>query len=588
MNSNYSYSNLVGKIGWRVFYLLFSIFLVGCGASDSENVKIESSVIAVSDVTVIETNALDKYYVYSGADESGDGLTIDTAWKTISEAMASSTLQAGALVLVYPGTYNEAPSLNVSGDEIVSIQYDVSVSDTNTLTFNNTSVDLSSIDLSNDIDEYYLYVFRSMEGNNGVYKITGVTTASRQVTVEGAPFVDESSSAGNAYDLSASIGQPIVFINASQTPDDQRVIVNASGESDIEGVLYVGVYSDPRTASPIQYTIVDSIEFRSSKYSPGVLIQNSSYNTIRNCKIYNMGTTGRENAPGVQLAGSENQPARYNTIDANTIYNTPSDGVQIGYAGYPQPSNQVYFTHVTDNTIYTSGSKGYAKLDNAVDINSYNVGTVIEGNTFQEFDLESPENGVVNIGSSATYTMVYNNTFKNIGRDNLLTNYLINISGTNSYVYVFNNLLYNESVSDNDIYAIRVAGSDLYHTLIAHNTIYQVDNGLLLEDYGGDVQVYIYNNIVDVSGDHITSWGSTGNFSLANNLYSADPEAYASESGRQTGDPGYSSEATSDFNLTSTSIAVDAGIATSPSITIDFNRNTRSDTVDIGAFEYTE
>jgi hypothetical protein len=586
MKPSSSHFKIARILGGTLVCLAFLLVLFSCGASDSEKVKIESDATANTDVELIETGARDIHYVNGAIATSGDGATLLTAWKTINEAMTSSSLQAGSLVLVYPGVYAEALTLNVSGDEIIPMEYDVALSDGNTLTFNNASVDLSSIDLSNDIDEYYLYVYRSMKSNNGVFKITSVSSGNRQVTVEGTSFIDESSSAGNAYDLSAGIGKPIVFMNASQTPDVHRIIVSASGLSDINAVLYVGHYSDPRTATPVQYTIVDGFELTASSYSPGVRIQNSSYNTVRNCKIYNTGISGLEEAAGVQIGGSESKPARYNTIAGNTIYNTPRDGVQLGTRGFPQTSNQVLFTHIMDNTIHTSGSAAYARLDNGVDINAYNLGSVVESNTFQDFNLYSGEDAVVNIGSAATYTLVYNNTFKNIGAVSVQqTNYLIGINGSNNYINVFNNLLYNESVKDNDIYAFRVDGSDLYHTLIAHNTIFQVDNGLLLEDYSGNVQVYLYNNIIDVSGDHITNWGTAGNFNLQSNLYSADPGTYASESGRLTGDPGFSSEATSDFNLTAASIAVDKAVATSPSITIDFNKNARSGVADIGAFE---
>jgi hypothetical protein len=127
---------------------------------------------------------------------------------------------------------------------------------------------------------------------------------------------------------------------------------------------------------------------------------------------------------------------------------------------------------------------------------------------------------------------------------------------------------------------------------MVHNTEFNLDNGLMLENYGDIMEFGIFNNLFQVNDDYIASQGNPGTFNLSNNLYFSDPVPnygmpYFNESGRQIGDVDFVNAPGGDFRLLiSSDKAICSGILLSPALLVDIHGVERVSALpDVGACE---
>jgi len=519
------------------------------------------------------------WYVSPGGNDAGDGSAAQP-WRTIAHA-AAAALQPGDQVLIAPGTYVEAIALTRSGAPIVPVTTGVAVAGTDTIRFP-VGTDLSGIDLAGHPGEYRLYVYRSWRANNGVFEIleTGSDADGPWVRAAGAAFRDESGTAGDARYLTAAVGRPIIFRNASPDPANQRVLLDASTKPAIYTMIYIGRYRDYDDADPVDWTIVDGIDATGSHQGGGVHLQDSSFNVVMNSRFYDL------QGAGILIAGNQGEPSRYNLIWNNTLYNTPSEGIYVGAGGHGPAANHAYYTHVIGNDISTQGSAANAIMENAVDLKEYNLGDVVAGNVIHDYALISQSNGAIDIRDGKQSVLIYNNRIHNIGKANTGANSIIHLYAGSDDIAIFDNELADTTGVGAGIYAFNVDGGGSSGVLIANNSVRGFNRGMLLEQYGGITDVRFANNVFDVGSGGIVEWGTAGRFTFSHNLYAANPGAYASEPGRLIANPQWLNPAAGDLRPAATSPAVDTGLELA-AVALDLELTPRpsGSTWDRGAYE---
>ena len=526
----------------------------------------------------------DIFYVDASASASGDGKSRATAFKTIGEA-TSSSLAPGDIVYIQPGVYEEDAAIDSNGAQTVPVTTGVSVSDTDKISFP-SGTDLSGIDLASHPEQYYAYVYRSINSNNGFYKIALVDDDNDYVRVEDADFIQESGTAGDISRLSASVGRPVVYKKYSDDPENERVVIDCENVPEAYTMLYIGDYIDPYHANPADYNIVDGIDVRNGP--GGIAIQCSSHNVYANGKIYDT-----EEAIGCIIDGNQDHPANYNFVINYEIRDVIGEGIYIGAGDNGEYYNQTHCNHIVGNEIHMSGATD--ELENAIDVKEYNQANVIERNTIRHFKLMSQANGAIEIRDRAHFTLVYDNILKDIVGTGSSgdTEYVLNVYPETQNVWVFNNLIYRTAANQDYVYAVNLEGKNTSGNLFAHNTIHNMDLGILLQNYGTGVDFTVANNIFDdIRGRLINEWTNTGSqegrFTLSNNLFDRDPnlETY-STSPEFIGEPNFEDPAAENFRLTAQSDkAVDTG-ATLSIAPADFDRHLRNISApDLGALEY--
>ena len=207
----------------------------------------------------------------------------------------------------------------------------------------------------------------------------------------------------------------------------------------------------------------------------------------------------------------------------------------------------------------------------------------------------SQANGAIEIRDRAHFTLVYNNILKDIvGTDKSGgTEYVLNVYPETQNVWVFNNLIYRTVANQDYVYAVNLEGHGTSGNLFAHNTIHNMDLGILLQNCGAGVDFTVANNIFDdIRGRLINEWTNTGSqegkFALSSNLFDRDPdfEAYPTPSDF-IGEPNFEDPGAENFRLTAQSDkAIDTG-ATLSIAPADFDRHLRNVSApNTGAFEY--
>jgi parallel beta-helix repeat protein len=523
------------------------------------------------------------YYVDGAVSSSGDGQSWATAKKTVSEA-ANLNLNPGEIVYIRPGTYPEDVAIESNGSQIVGITANVTVSASNKITFP-SGTDLSSIDLNANPEEYYAYVYRSWKSNNGYFKITKVDDANDFVIVEGSDFIYEAGVSGNLNYLSAAIGRPVVYKKYSNDPENERVMLDCSTVPSAYTILYIGDYIDPYDANPANFNIIDGLDVTNSE--GGIHLQSSGFNVLANGRSY-----ATNESPGLLIHGNLTHPANYNLIINYEIFDIYGEGIYLGKGGGTQIQNHTHYNHIIGNEIYMSQQSDV--LENAIDLKEYNVGNVIESNIIHSFKLWTESNGALDIRNEANHALVYNNTFKNIlgTASSGDTEYILNVYPETENMVIFNNLIYRTSANQDYVYAANLEGENTSGNYFVHNTIYNIDLGILVQNYGTGVDFTIANNIINgVRDELIMEWTTTGSqeghFTFQNNLFNADPSSsFYPVTSEFIGDPNFTDAANGDFNLTTSSTkALDKGTSLNfPNL--DFALTQRDATADLGAYEY--
>jgi subtilisin-like proprotein convertase family protein len=535
----------------------------------------------------IEVKYTDSYYfVDAGKPVTGNGNSWATAFRTISEATLQNPAP-GNIVFIKPGIYHERLNITSNGSEIIPMTTGVTVSNHNLVTFP-AGTDLSVINLAEYPGEYYAYIIRSRNSNNGVFRIIGVNNLSGNITLQDAEFIAESGVAGDSSFLSAAVGKPVEYRRYSQNTTGERVMVDANDDPAIHEILYIGdtIGDGIMDANPANFNIIDGIDLTGSANGGGIHLQSSSFNVISNSRIYD------NNGTGIYINGNADRGASYNLIMYNEIFNTQPAGITIGSAGSLPYNSHAYFNHFLGNEIHMTETGFPSGPEKAVSIMEYNKYNVVEGNLIKDLDMNIGGNGAISVGSQASHTLIYRNSIKDIVNSSQGINAMIMISGENQDVEVINNLLFKSWLTDDDLYAFRIDGSGHSGSRVVHNTVYGLDRGLLLEDYGSTIDFKIQNNIIQTTEARIWSQGTAGRFTESFNLYSADPtpEAgmpYFGDTGRQIGDPVFSDLSSGDFELTVLSEkAICNAIPLDPPVITGYNLALRyPEAPDIGAFE---
>ncbi|MBD3222329.1 hypothetical protein GF314_13910, partial [bacterium] len=383
--------------------------------------------------------------------------------------------------------------------------------------------------------------------------------------------------------LSATVGRPVVFRCAADDTT-QRVVLDLSA-SDAYTAAYIGDYIDEYDAYPVDFVLVDRVDITGTRLGGGWHIQSSSFNAVLNSRIHDTGTVSLDGAGGVLINGNEVRPARYNVIMGNQIYNTPYEGIYVGAGDHPQENNHTHFNHLIGNRIDTRGDVPTALLENAIDVKEYNTANVIERNVIGPCDLATVYNGAVSVMPQAHHTLVYGNRFQDVRAGAVAdVHFVVGLEGQATGVQVFNNVLYLPNGDADRLFGIFVKGDGMIESLVAHNTIAGPGGGLLLAD-SGITDVTVAANII-ACDQPLEDW-STGAFDLSHNLYTIAPSSYASEPGRQVGEPHFADAAAGDLRLTEASgLAIDRACAVSPVVTRDAACQPRGVLTDIGAYEW--
>jgi hypothetical protein len=480
--------------------------------------------------------ATSTYYVDAAVSSSGNGLSWATALKKISES-TNKALAAGDKVLIKPGTYNDTMIVKSNGYEIVPLTFNVTVSDTNKITFP-ASADLNSIDLTDYPGKYYAYLGRSWKGNNGVYKVIQVNKASKYVIVEGAEFYSETGAASDSSKLQAAIGFPVSFEKYATNPLTERITLTSSGISGERATLHIGkpTSAGDFNVNAANYNIIDGIDLTGADQI-GLRIQNSKFNVYKNSKIYELDSIG------VMISGNTAKPANCNFILNNEIYNTKQKAIKVGIQSETSANNRANLNHFKGNEIYSTLVGANINYTNAVDICRYTGYTVLESNTFRNFKLKTVNRGAIEIKNNVRRLLAYSNYIKNIDRvtasDYHSIFYLMN-NGNNNNVY--NNVIVDSAAVDNNIFAFWVNGNGGYTAgLIAYNSVHKVDNGFRLESGAPSVDFTIKDNIMNIDPTLPDQFNITGagTYTVAYNCYSTTPTAYLTETGRLVADPVY-------------------------------------------------
>jgi len=529
-----------------------------------------------------------EYFVDAAVPASGNGLSWDSAFKTIKEATKIDLLP-GSIVWIKPGSYNETMYVKVSGKELVPMSTGVDVKKGNQVKFP-SSVDLSKLDLKNHVGRYYLYLARSWASNNGVYKVISIDKKNNIVTVEGASFIDESGKTGDLMYLSASIGLPVQFKNSD--PAAGKVLLDVSADKNSSTVLYIGNgWIEPCGAeAPVSNINIDGLTLTGSNTSGGIHIQCGSNIVVSNCNISNMW-----GAAGILVNGNKIMPAMYNYLIGNTITDTTSEAIYIGAGGQGEDCNYTQFTHVIDNNI-SHGADAW--MENAIEVKEYHdIGTVIESNSIHDFALNNFWNGAINLQPGADNTLVYSNILRDITpayeEDPI---YIIGVDaggdpGTieSKKIYIFNNLIYNTvPFSDKAYFAFGLRGDHTSNINIFNNSVNNINGALYLHydsGNGSDNGVSIFNNIFSVpdmftsiiEADFCTAFGS---FKLSNNLFTHEINGPYSVSSEWIGDPDFDK----DMKPKNIKSIIDRG-SSFDILKYDFDFSNRKDAPDLGALE---
>lgn len=498
----------------------------------------------------IQATYTDKYYfVDSAVAQSGHGMSWDSAFNKISEAF-DRIPGPGNRVFIKPGTYHEDLEVRSNGEVVVPVATGVSVHEGDTVKFTSPA-DLSGIELEYNPGEYYVLVYRSSYSNNGCFRVKEVDDANGFLIAGGADFVGETGLIGDTNSLSAAVIRPVVYERSPGHDGSDRVVVDALQSDTIFTIFYIGdpIGDGSTDAWPADANLIRGIDFTNSAEGSGIHLQSSSFNVISGGRIY------ETNGAGIYINGNEERPSKYNIICENEIFNTPFEGIYVGAGGMPPSNNHAHFTHIIDNEIYTVDGSSLAQIENAIDLKEYNYGTVVDGNLLRDIDLVTAGNGAIDIRKGQQNALVYGNTFHNIGVIHSGTGAVIQVYADNQSVAIFNNVIYRSAPEEDGLYAFRLDGTSHTNSAVFHNTVFNLNNGLLLEDYGADPDFTVSNNIISINNEFFTNWGTGGRFEVSHNLFTEDPTPeswmhYYGSPGRQVGDPGFADTLTGDLNIT--------------------------------------
>ncbi len=550
--------------------------------------------VAVFSLVVLSCDAAVYYVATNGSDNAGAGTQADP-WKTIAHAM-DRRLYPGDSVLVEPGVYpDDEIEFTNSGSAAVQLTTGVCVENPNQMRFPEAT-DLSAVNLA-FTNQYYLYVYRSWKSNNGIFPVTNIVSSgtNRIVQVSGAnDWVAETGFPGNPAYLSACVARPIVLKNSSTNRAVERVIVDGSGSS-IYTMWFIGEYITDSDANATDYNLFDGFDITGMQ-GGGIHLQDSSFNVFMDMQVYNAGATG------ILMAGNTNDAAEYNMIIDSKVWNTPYEGIYLGAGGHPMDECHLYYPHVIDCEVFTTGTTAQADMENAIDLKEYNIGQTVEGCDIHSIRVATHHNGALFVQHHTRDTLIYNNTFRDITYDTAAQRPVaavqMDLEGVHGAA-VFNNVISRTNTVSDQTYAFAIVGHDTEtNVFVVNNTVAHMDRALYLGYYSsGTYDFTLANNIFDchdAASDIVYIDGDDGARTVTHNFWSTSPVVWwTSEPRRSTGIVGFINPSNGDFRLLSNSLAVDSGTSMAW-LSIDAEGKTRpidgdhdsSAVIDRGAFEY--
>jgi len=437
------------------------------------------------------------YYVATNGSDSSAG-SLSAPFKTIQKGL--DALQAGDTCYVRGGTYSEGLVLKQSGTSTARITVK---------NYNGETVTVSS-------------------GN-----VQAIRTGGRRhyYTIEGFRFISNyvTYSNGKKYSLDFEDGIWDGFTD-SNGGNNGFILKNCY----IEGSVHFYGH----------YNVMENCELNGrSQWSDGLFesFAPSHHNIYRNNKVYKYTNRG---IWSMQWTDSV-------TIENNVIHDTGNMGIDCDGAGHP-----VYNSVVRGNTIYNVGGRGI-EMENAFN-------SIVENNVI----YNSNKWGInyINYGYGPDY-----NSDKEYRGDN-----------TNAIVR--NNLIYN--TAEAGIVLNAAAGVKIYNNTLHNNYATNYFAGIALCSYGGFpcINTDIRNNIISECGAYAI-WVESPSLQLAglvmnNNVYYHSTKtkthyfknigssytlaeykaATGQEQNSQFANPGFVSVAGSNFHLSATSPAKDAGV----------------------------
>jgi hypothetical protein len=402
-----------------------------------------------------------------------------------------------------------------------------------------------------------VYVYRSRISNNGAYQITAVGGDYVEIS---AALLQEEGADADQMALSAAIGRPVIIAHTGPG----------------EAVIRRGFYMQER-----DFNIMMGLTIRNA--GQGFNMQmGGNFNVIFNNVVQNISESN-----GIQIGVSTAaQPSAYNIIANNVVVDTAVEGMYIGAGGQGPDNNHTDFTHILNNTIYSTPGH---KLENAIDLKEYNKGTVVEANDIFNITLMSSGNGAIDVRQEHDDVLIYGNRLENITSDGSLYQPFLKTYSPRR-LEVFNNLFFSTAPDDQHGTWLWMSSS-LVETAadirFYNNTACNIPRGLLLNNMSGSLTIdsNIFGNVWE---EFATVFEDGAHIELTNNLYTLDPGwtpyAGSSEHGRIIGDAAFYGAGAGDFRLSPTSDAIDAG-STSFAPSRDYALTGRDDEPDIGAWE---
>jgi len=201
-----------------------------------------------------------------------------------------------------------------------------------------------------------------------------------------------------------------------------------------------------------------------------------------------------------------------------------------------------------------------------------------------------PHGGIIDMrtangGSPSNHIYIHDNFFHDSPDEPL---YQSNEGGPVTYVYFYNNVMWNLTSPEAVLVIIQADSNSLY----ANNTLYQgVSATGPVYNINTSTAIVKNNLIYGYSGESAFTSVNGGGLNSQNDLYyniSPPSGSGVTISGTVTGNPLFVNTSTPDLHLQSGSAAINAGVSTSPTVTLDSDGLSRPQATayDIGAYEY--
>jgi Right handed beta helix region/Secretion system C-terminal sorting domain len=569
----------------RIATTIFAGSAVQLIENTTYNVKITSS--NFPDINLTATTKSSTYnqpdtsvfYVSALGNDINSGTSINTPFKTLSKAL-SGAISGGTTIYMLNGTYYE-------GDLIMSKSGAIN----NPITIRNYPGHNPIIDGSNN---QFNPTWTVHDATNNVYK-TATNLIPNHAYINGGHlfhYLNLTDLITKKWNLESGFFHDgtnlYVRFPVGTTPANNSIIL-PKYSTGLEMYLQSNI-------------VIKGLEFRYFGYDPfprAIYIHASSNIIVDGCKFHH-----------TQLGVAFKRNSDFNTVQNCSFNESPKsrfnwDAVKTGGVAYEEGGI----------TFYTS--------------NLPNKGNVFRNNTFKDlFDGMAP--GSEDDAGFTSNMDIYGNTFDEIGDDaisldgvgsnirvynNTFTNFLVGVSTAplkRGPTYLFRNVMYNSvssSWQSNSIYTPYPFKFNVDSALttnwvyLYHNTSFSdipACDGFSFKNYSNWYDVISRNNIYAGASYALSSYSASNpiNFDY-DDLYTSNPTkrfywngtnyntlaSFSAASGQEANakvvNPSFTSIATADFTLSSTSLLIDQG-----QIINGFNNNFVGAKPDIGKFEF--